>query len=154
MRISHSRPPCVIPIPLGAGTRRKYPPAGVMAKQPTMGCFWDGRDRSAPYLAVFDVEQLHTGGHGAPSSVAWRLCTAAGNVFRIGYSVFKVRSEQTAGAKLGQDAFHDLLICSCKGRKQSSKEFRLLIGQIFSFQLKPIFNIDSAMLSPDSFDRV
>lgn len=30
-RISRSRPPCVIPI-LGAGTGRKYPPAGVMAQ--------------------------------------------------------------------------------------------------------------------------
>ncbi len=30
-RISRSRPPCVIPIP-GAGTGRKYPPAGVMAQ--------------------------------------------------------------------------------------------------------------------------
>ena len=70
VRISHSRPPCVIPISLGAGTGRKYPPAEVMAKQPTTSCFQVGRGRSAPSLAVIDVEQLHTGGHGAPSFVA------------------------------------------------------------------------------------
>ncbi len=72
VRISHSRPPCVIPI-MGAGTGRKYPPAGVMARQPTTGCFWDGWNRSSPCLAVI----LHrvkpcAGGLGAPSPVAHR----------------------------------------------------------------------------------
>lgn len=71
VRISHSRPPCVIPRSRGAGTGRKYPPTGVLAKQLTTSWFSDGRDRSAPYLAVIDVEQLHTGGLGAPSVVAW-----------------------------------------------------------------------------------
>ena len=64
-------PPCVIPRSRGAGTGRKYPPTGVLAKQLTTSWFSDGRDRSAPYLAVIDVEQLHTGGLGAPSVVAW-----------------------------------------------------------------------------------
>lgn len=73
VRISHSRPPCVIPMSLGAGTGRKYPPTVVLARQPTTGCFVDGWDRSAPSLAVIDAEQLRTGGLGAPSSVAWPL---------------------------------------------------------------------------------
>lgn len=50
-RISRSRPPCVIPL-MGAGTGRKYPPAVVLARQPTTGCFWVGWNRWAPYLAV------------------------------------------------------------------------------------------------------
>lgn len=70
VRISHSRPPCVIPMSLGAGTGRKYPPARVMARQPTTGCFWDGRDRWAPYLAVIYADAVCTGGLGAPSLVA------------------------------------------------------------------------------------
>ncbi len=56
VRISHSRPPCVIPRSRGAGTGRKYPPAEVMARQPTTGCFSDGWNRWAPYLAVIYTE--------------------------------------------------------------------------------------------------
>lgn len=83
-RISRSRPPCVFPVS-GAGTGRKYPPAVVMARQPTTGCFWDGWDRWAPYLAVIYADSVCTGGLGASSAVAG----SAGNVFRIGYSLFK-----------------------------------------------------------------
>ncbi len=81
---------------LGAGTGRKYPPAEVMARQPTTGCFWDGRDRWAPYLAVIYTGEACAGGLGAPSAVAWPFRVAAGNVFRIGYGIFK---EQTERAK-------------------------------------------------------
>lgn len=84
-RISRSRPPCVFPMSLGAGTGRKYPPAVVMARQPTIGCFWDGWNRWAPYLAVIYTGLPCAGGLGASSAVAG----SAGNVFRIGYSFFK-----------------------------------------------------------------
>lgn len=104
VRISHSCPPCVIPI-MGAGTGRKYPPAGVMARQPTTGCFWDGRDRWAPYLAVIYADAVCTGGLGAPSAVAWPFRATAGNVFRIGYGVFKEQIRADCRGQTGSGCF-------------------------------------------------
>lgn len=49
-RISPGCPPC---LRLGLG-RSIIIPDGVVAKQPATGCFVDGWDRSAPYLAVID----------------------------------------------------------------------------------------------------
>lgn len=79
MRISHGRPPCVIPI-AGAGTGRKYhcPPARVFAKQSAIGCFSDGWTRFTPYLPSLMEDfwsryfrPASTGGLGASSSVAF-----------------------------------------------------------------------------------
>lgn len=84
-RISRSRPPCVIPI-LGAGTGRKYPPAGVMAQSV---CHRLILGRMGALGTLFG-RHLH---EAASCRWSWRILprplAAAGNVFRIGYDLFK-----------------------------------------------------------------
>ena len=99
-RISPGCPPC---LRLGLG-RSIIIPGGVVAKQPATGCFVDGWDRSAPYLAVVDrcgsawlsepnrkvwvsssatLCCASTGGLGASSSVACPCSEGpVGKVFR------------------------------------------------------------------------
>ena len=81
---------CALPIYTGGWDWTEVSPGrGRGAASPPWTGFWDGWDRWAPYLAViYTGASSYAGGLGASSLGAG----SAGNVFRIGYSVFKVRA--------------------------------------------------------------
>ncbi len=67
----------------------------------------------------------------------------------------RYRSEQTDGAKLGQDALHDLSVFPGKGSQQSVQEGCLFSGQTLPIWLVPVFQVDSASIfAPDGFDGI